>query len=259
MKTRVSVQERLKDLRVERGLKLEELAEQTGISKSALGSYENDDYKEINHGSLLKLADFYQVSVDYLLGLTDNREYLDTPLAELHLTDEAVALLKSGRVNNRLLCEMMAHKDFIRLLADIEIYVDRVASMQVQSLNAYVDVVRQEIIDRYQPGEDDPHLRVLRAAHLDEDEYFSQLVSEDLRRVIQDIRAAHKVAEELRQDIEEVMNFKGSDLERQAILYCKRLGINYSKLTELEFRQLIHILNKSSLLKTHGSKRKKRK
>ena len=31
------------------GLKLEELAEQTGISKSALGSYEKDDYKEINH------------------------------------------------------------------------------------------------------------------------------------------------------------------------------------------------------------------
>ena len=164
---------------------------------------------------------------------------------------------------------MMAHKDFIRLLADIEIYVDRVASMQVQSLNAYVDVVRQEIIDRYQPGEDDPHLRVLRAAHLDEDEYFSQLVSEDLRRVIQDIRAAHKgdsegapvnsVAEELRQDIEDAMNFKGSDLERQAILYCKRLGINYSKLTETEFRQLIHILNKSSILKTHGSRRKKRK
>ena len=269
VKTRISVQERLKDLRVEKGLKLEELAEQVGLSKSALGSYENDEDKEINHGSLLKLADFYQVTVDYLLGLSDNRAHENTPLAELHLTDEAVALLKSGRVNNRLLCELLAHKDFIRLLADIEIYVDRVASMQVQNLNAYVDVVRQEIIDRYRPGEDDPHLRVLRAAHLDEDEYFSQLVSEDLRRVIQDIRAAHKgdregapvnsVAEELRQDIEDAMNFKGSDLERQAMLYCKRLGINYSKLTEAEFRQLIHILNKSALLKTHGSKRKKRK
>ena len=34
-------------------LKLEELAEQTGISKSALGSYEKDDYKEINHGNLI--------------------------------------------------------------------------------------------------------------------------------------------------------------------------------------------------------------
>ena len=35
-----TIQERLKDLRLNKGLKLEELAEQTGISKSALGSYE---------------------------------------------------------------------------------------------------------------------------------------------------------------------------------------------------------------------------
>ncbi len=43
MKTMFSVQERLKDLRVEKGLNLEELAEKTGISKSALGSYENEE------------------------------------------------------------------------------------------------------------------------------------------------------------------------------------------------------------------------
>ena len=34
----LSIQERLKDLRVERGLTLEQLAEQTHLSKSALGS-----------------------------------------------------------------------------------------------------------------------------------------------------------------------------------------------------------------------------
>ena len=39
----LSIQERLKDLRVERKLTLEQLAEQTGLSKSALGSYESDD------------------------------------------------------------------------------------------------------------------------------------------------------------------------------------------------------------------------
>ncbi len=50
MKTRISVQERLKDLRVEQGLNLEELAQKTGISKSALGSYENDN----DERSLLK-------------------------------------------------------------------------------------------------------------------------------------------------------------------------------------------------------------
>ena len=39
----LTIQERLKDLRVERGLTLEQLAEKTHLSKSALGSYEVDE------------------------------------------------------------------------------------------------------------------------------------------------------------------------------------------------------------------------
>jgi transcriptional regulator with XRE-family HTH domain len=46
MKQGITIQERLKDLRTERHLKLEELAELTQISKSALGSYENDVKKK---------------------------------------------------------------------------------------------------------------------------------------------------------------------------------------------------------------------
>ena len=80
-----TIQERLKDLRLNKRLKLEELAEQTGISKSALGSYEKDDYKEINHGNLILLADFYGVSLDYLFCRTENRAEINTPLRELHL------------------------------------------------------------------------------------------------------------------------------------------------------------------------------
>ena len=123
MKDHVSLQEHLKDLRVEKGLKLEELAEKTGISKSALASYENEENrnKEINHGNLILLADFYGVSLDYLFCRTENRAEINTPLRELHLSDEMVALLKSGRINNRLLCELATHKDFIKFLADIEI------------------------------------------------------------------------------------------------------------------------------------------
>ena len=49
MKCKITLQESLKDLRVSHKLNLEELAKLTGISKSALGNYENDDYKEINH------------------------------------------------------------------------------------------------------------------------------------------------------------------------------------------------------------------
>lgn len=74
MKTQITLQERLRDLRFERHLRLEDLSRQTGISTSALSSYENDDYKEINHGSLIKLARFYEVSVDYLLCLSEKQK-----------------------------------------------------------------------------------------------------------------------------------------------------------------------------------------
>ena len=239
-----TIQERLKDLRLNKGLKLEELAEQTGISKSALGSYEKDDYKEINHGNLILLADFYGVSLDYLFCRTENRAEINTPLRELHLSDEMVALLKSGRINNRLLCELATHKDFIKFLADIEIYVDGIATMQIQNLNALVDTVRHEIIERYRPGED------------------------DLNLIIRDIREAHKkdsesapqttVADELKENLEAVENFKGSRDEKLVVLYCKQLGINYKNLSDEEFRWLIRILKKSKKMGTPISQRKKR-
>ena len=43
MQTKLTIPERLKDLRVEQGLTLEQLAEKTGLSAAALGRYEIDD------------------------------------------------------------------------------------------------------------------------------------------------------------------------------------------------------------------------
>ena len=73
MQIKLTIQERLKDLRVERGLTLEQLAEQTGLSKSALGKYEADDFKDISPFSIVTLAKFYGVSTDYLLGMTETK------------------------------------------------------------------------------------------------------------------------------------------------------------------------------------------
>lgn len=73
MNTALTIQERLKDLRVQNGLTLEQLEQRTSISKSALGNYENEDYKDISHASIVALAKFYGVSADYLLGLTETK------------------------------------------------------------------------------------------------------------------------------------------------------------------------------------------
>ena len=138
-----------------------------------------------------------------------------------------------------------------------------------QNLNALVDTVRHEIIERYRLGEDDPHLKVLQAAHISDDEYFNQMVRDDLTLIIRDIREAHKkdsesapqttVADELKENLEAAYSiFKGSRDEKLVVLYCKQLGINYKNLSDEEFRWLIRILKKSKKMGTPISQRKKR-
>ena len=48
MQVKLTIGERLKDLRVERKLTLEQLSAEMGISKSALGKYESDNGKDIS-------------------------------------------------------------------------------------------------------------------------------------------------------------------------------------------------------------------
>ncbi len=127
----LTIQERLKDLRVEKNLTLKELAEQTGLSSSALGSYETDETKDISHYALIKLAKFYSVTTDYLLALTETKSHPNADLADLRLSDEMIDVLKKGRVDTALLGELVAHPDFMKLLADISIYVNGLAAMQI--------------------------------------------------------------------------------------------------------------------------------
>ena len=163
----LSIQERLKDLRVERGLTLEQLAEETHLSKSALGSYEGDNLKDISHHALIQLAKVYEVTVDYLLGRSKTKNHPNADLADLRLSDDMIELLKSGRVDTSLLCELAVHPDFPRLMADLEIYVNGTAVKQVQSANAIVDIMSAAIMKQHNPGLSDPQLRQLVAAHIE--------------------------------------------------------------------------------------------
>ena len=71
----LSIQERLKDLRVDLGGRRMNKKEQTHFSKSALGSYEAEDFKDISHYALIKLTKFYGVTADYLLGVAETKSH----------------------------------------------------------------------------------------------------------------------------------------------------------------------------------------
>ncbi|MCI9976266.1 helix-turn-helix transcriptional regulator [Clostridioides difficile] len=64
---------RLKELRIDAGLKQSELAKKLDISPSTIGMYEQGR-RSADQETLLKISDFFNVSTDYLLGKSNERE-----------------------------------------------------------------------------------------------------------------------------------------------------------------------------------------
>ncbi len=62
--------ERLKFLRAERGLTQKDVAKAIGVAQSAVTFWENGK-RVPNALAIIALAKFFDVSADYLLGLTD--------------------------------------------------------------------------------------------------------------------------------------------------------------------------------------------
>ena len=267
MQPKLTIQERLKDLRVERGLTLEQLSAETGISKSALGKYEADDFKDISPFSMVELAKFYGVSTDYLLGLTEQKNHPNTELNALHLGDDAIEVLRTGKFNHRLLSELICHKDFQRFMLDAEIYVDRIADMRVNDMNAVLEAVRQMALMKNGGDENDLYLRTLEVAQIREDEYFGSLIADDLKGILRDIRNDHRpdtmtadessLAAAVQGQLQDAINFEGSSEEKKAKALLATLGIDYDAITMEQFVNLIEVLKLSKHLKTPISQRGK--
>ncbi len=72
---------RLRLLREEKGMKQKEIGGLLGVKESSVGKYENEQ-RTPPPKSINKLADFFQVSSDFLLGRSDIRLSAEEVIAE---------------------------------------------------------------------------------------------------------------------------------------------------------------------------------
>ena len=63
---------RIRDLREDKDLNQTEIAKMLGMSQTGYSKYETGE-NDIPTSVLIKLSEFYSVSIDYLLGQTDNK------------------------------------------------------------------------------------------------------------------------------------------------------------------------------------------
>lgn len=89
---------RLRDLRRENNLTGEQLASALNMKQSAISKWENG-LQEPSKENLKKLAAYFHVSSDYLLGLTDEREPYKKPLK----FEKALKILENTKRNDDII------------------------------------------------------------------------------------------------------------------------------------------------------------
>lgn len=109
--------DRLKDLRAKKGITQEVLALDLGIPESTVRRYESSDENTPRRERLEKIADYFGVSVDYLLGRTDDpspSEKYDRPRTEI----ENLFFYELDKLSEEDKKKALEHVRYLRYLAE---------------------------------------------------------------------------------------------------------------------------------------------
>ena len=161
------------------------------------------------------------------------------------------------KLNNRLICEIICYEYFRRLLVDSEVVVDRIAEMHTEEFASIMNIGRLKVLEK-SDDENALDARTLEIAEELDKHYIESVLTQDLLSLLNDIREKHLTdsttadalytADEAHKKIDEVMNFKGSEREKQPFLVCNQLQIPYNTLKPDEKAALLSAISKSKIL-----------
>ena len=259
-------------------MSLQELSDATGIPSSTLGNYEKDENIDMSLGNLITLADFYNVSTDYLLCRTELRKHKNQSVSDLHLNDDAIQILTDKKYNPRLLSELLTHENFRKFMTDLEIYIDGFNDKGIQIANAFLDVMRCKLTEL---GADstDAFASVFDNSHIEAEQYYMNILSADLKPIVSDLRNTHMKDSNTASDIDyqsmvkniiddfatQIPTTVNDDTESSndayinglLLLFCKNLEMKVTQLSVEEKQTLKEIFSCSKPAKEHRKLRRR--
>ena len=160
--------ERITELREGAGLTIEELAVKVGVNATTLGRMEKGQTQKIGDDVLTALAWEFNVSTDFLLGLTSIPDRRNYDIAELGLSAQAARNLYTRKVNADVVNRLLEHPRFAVLTAMIAQYLDDAfaagVAVQNQFLSSMSDILLG--IGRNEPEQSAAAKEAIRAFNL---------------------------------------------------------------------------------------------
>lgn len=108
------IRDRIVELAQRKGENMEKLAQCVGITGSQMSRIINGKTLKVSHELVIAIAAEFDVSTDFLLGLTSIPDR--TRLDELGLSEKAIRNLVSGRVNRKCINHLLEDEELLRLM-----------------------------------------------------------------------------------------------------------------------------------------------
>ena len=119
-----TIRERIQDLMKEHKISQTELAAKIGCTDSMLSRYFSGRTDHLNDESIVRIAQEFQVSTDFLLGLTNIPDRKNYTPDELGLSVEAVKNLYTGKANTGVVSRLLENQYFLLVTNLIAQYLD---------------------------------------------------------------------------------------------------------------------------------------
>ena len=197
MEIKLTMGEKLKDLRIEKRLTTKQVSQMTGISEAVYNGLENDSERDTGYSRIIALAKFYDVPTDYLLGFTESRITKNIELKQLHLSDKAIETLMSGKQNNHLISDLIEHKEFSNLINSIDVYVRQLAVPHIGTVNNMLTIAQRRIENYYSDNKPKPDdfgnaMNYLNETVVNEDDFLRFRISERFNQILRDVYELYK-------------------------------------------------------------------
>ena len=139
--------ERIKYLREQKEMSQSDLAKRIGIDASRLSRIENGEIQKVSDDVVLAIAQIFEVSTDFLLGVADDPVPSNFHINELGLSVDAAKKIYSGEVDVDILNILIENKDFGTLTKMISVYFTDATDAAIASQNQILKMVGEMLGD----------------------------------------------------------------------------------------------------------------
>ena len=139
--------QRIRNLREAAFITQKNFAERIGIAPSQLSRIESGETKTISSDILIAIATEFDVSADYLLGLSTLQTPRNVDVTMTGLSEVAFNRMVNGEMDMDVLNRLIEHKRFPQLTTMIRIYFADELEYGIQSRNMILDTLSDTIME----------------------------------------------------------------------------------------------------------------